>query len=687
MICSTSYSSGMVEKVTKIQRLPYEEAAFDFTDALIQGCKNLAMEPSIVGQPRALRSLEMGLAIQKGGYNLFVSGNSGSGRLEAIKESVERFRLDISLLQDIVYAYNYLQPDSPVAITFPPKEGQRFSDAMELFSQKVALLAQDRTTFLEKATTLVKGIEKEFSSPTLSVQFNHIHSDLKRQASHIQNLTDEQLKKDPFARKYRVNLLVNHSRTSTRPLIIENYPTFSNLFGTLDEKADFAHLGLHAGSLMEAEGGFIVINAEELLSEDGLWDALKRYLDASALALQADLLVKGELRKGQIRPQMTKIPVKVILMGNEDTFDALTEHDERFLNLFKVSSQFDFAMPSTEENIAKSIANLDAFAQKHTNRKLDNSALSQLLRYSAWYAESRNELTTQFSQLYDIIIEADYWAEIEKRDTIDKTLILKANEERDYFSNITELRINEEILNGEMLISLTGSKIGVVNGLAIMDRGASSFGTPTVITASVAPGSEGIVNIEHEAGLSGEIHDKGLLILEGYLRKHYARTFPLSIYAGIAFEQSYAEVDGDSASSSELYALLSAIGELPVRQDIAVTGSVNQMGMIQPVGGINEKIEGFYRTCLTTGLSGKQGVIIPVQNVRNLIISYEVLEAIKEKKFHIYPITSIDEGMRILTGRPVGIRNTKGNYSAGNFNFEIEDRLRKMYQAVISSRS
>ncbi|HKL58162.1 MAG TPA: AAA family ATPase [Sphaerochaeta sp.] len=677
----------MVEKVTKIQRLPYEEAAFDFTEELIQECRNLAMEPSIVGQPRALRSLEMGLAIQKGGYNLFVSGNSGSGRLGAIKASVERFRSDISILQDIVYAYNFLQPDSPLALTFPPKEGQRFSDAMELFSQKIAILAQDRTTFLEKATSLLTVLQTEFSTPTLSVQFNHILSDLRRQASHIQNLSDEQLKKDPFARKYRVNLLVNHSKTGKRPLVIENYPTFSNLFGTLDDKQEFAHLGLHAGSLLEAEGGFIVINAEELLSEEGLWDSLKRYLDASALALQADLLVKGELRKGQIRPQMTKIPVKVILMGNEDTFDALTEHDERFLILFKVSSQFDFAMPSDKEHIAKTIANLIDFAAKNNCRPLDNSAIAQILRYSAWYAESRTELTTQFSQLYDIIIEANYWAEAAKEEIIDRRLVLKANEERDYFSNITELRINEEILNGEMLISLTGSKVGVVNGLAIMDRGASSFGTPTVITASVAPGSEGIVNIEHEAGLSGEIHDKGLLILEGYLRKHYARTFPLSIYAGIAFEQSYAEVDGDSASSSELYALLSAIGELPVRQDIAVTGSVNQMGMIQPVGGINEKIEGFYRTCLTTGLTGKQGVIIPVQNLRNLIISYEVLEAIREKKFHIYPITTIDEGMRILTGRPFGVRNAKGNYSAGNFNLEIEDRLRKMYQAVTSSRS
>jgi predicted ATP-dependent protease len=237
-----------------------------------------------------------------------------------------------------------------------------------------------------------------------------------------------------------------------------------------------------------------------------------------------------------------------------------------------------------------------------------------------------------------------------------------------------------------MIISLSGTKVGVVNGLAVMDRGSASFGTPTVISCTASPGNEGIVNIEHEAGLSGEIHDKGLLILEGYLRKHYARTFPLSIYAGIAFEQSYAEVDGDSASSSELIALLSAIGELPVRQDIAVTGSVNQMGLIQPVGGINEKIEGFFRTCLATGLTGKQGVIIPKQNVRNLILPYEVLNAIKEKQFFIYPVSTIDEAMQLLTGRSVGVRNAKGNWSAGNFNFDIEDKLKRMYAAVTSNR-
>ena len=287
----------------------------------------------------------------------------------------------------------------------------------------------------------------------------------------------------------------------------------------------------------------------------------------------------------------------------------------------------------------------------------------------------------EMSRLERIIIYAkrDYDKKCEEA-------IKKAISERDFTVSLIESKINQEIKRGEMIISLTGAKVGIVNGLAVIDRGASSFGLPTVITATVAPGSEGIVNIEHEAGLSGEIHDKGLLILEGYLRKHYARTFPLSIYAGICFEQSYAEIDGDSASSSELYALLSAIAEIPIRQDIAVTGSVNQMGVIQPVGGINEKIEGFYNACKHLGLTGKQGVIIPYQNEKNLILSYEVEEAIKNKKFHIYSIKNIDEGMQILTNRAIGERNQKGNFPVDTLNREIDDSLKELYK-MISSRT
>ncbi|AEV29844.1 putative ATP-dependent protease [Sphaerochaeta pleomorpha str. Grapes] len=676
----------MTAMVTTVKELPYEEACFDFDLEMIHECRKNVSDEGIIGQPRAIRSLAMGFALEKAGYNIFVSGNTGSGRLEAVKQMAEKARMDISHVKDIAYVCNFTQSDSPLALTFSPGKGQEFADAMEIFSRKLVQLAVEKTNFLEASSKLVESLEKQFQDKQIVVFLKHLKDDLIRQEPRINTLNEEKILKDPITGRYRVNLLVNHADTTLRPLVIESHPTFSNLFGSVDAHQSNYHLALHAGSLLEAAGGFIVINAEELLAETGLWDALKRYLDSNALALEGKCFPKGEMRSGGIRPQMAPISVKVILIGSEDTFDTLTEHDERFLGLFKISAQFDYSMAATAENIAKTISVLTRYAEKNNLLPLSDDALSQMLRYSAWFSESRNELATQFSQLFDVLIEADYWARAAGKDSIDGAMILKANDERSYISGISESRINDEILNGEMIISLTGSKTGVVNGLAVMDRGAASFGTPTVISATVAPGNEGIVNIEHEAGLSGEIHDKGLLILEGYLRKHYARTFPLSIYAGIAFEQSYAEVDGDSASSSELYALLSAIGELPIRQEIAVTGSVNQMGMIQPVGGINEKIEGFFRTCQATGLTGKQGVIIPYQNVKNLILPYEILDAIKNHTFHIYPIKTIDEGMQVLSGRPPGKRNTKGNFTPDNFNYSIEDRLRKMYQAVVATR-
>ena len=446
------------------------------------------------------------------------------------------------------------------------------------------------------------------------------------------------------------------------------------------DKDEPAHLALHAGSLLRATGGFLVLDADEMLAKKGVWDALKRYL----MAMENSPEPLGEYEDTPVRPILPTVPVKVVLIGSEETYDTLAEKDEVFLSLFKSSAQFDYAMDASSIHITHTIAILDKFVRENKLLPLSDDGIAQILRYSSWICEERGKLSTRFSALKDVLIEADYWTRREGKDTIDKAMILKANDERDWAVGISEEKIDQDILDGELLISLSGTKVGVVNGLAVMDRGASSFGTPTVITATVAPGNEGIVNIEHEAGLSGEIHDKGLLILEGYLRGHYAQGFPLSIYAGIAFEQNYSEVDGDSASSTELYALLSAIGGLPIRQDVAVTGSVNQLGMIQPVGGINEKIEGFYKACKLTGLTGHQAVIIPSSNIRNLILPYEVLDAIKRHKFHIYPVTTIDEGMQILTGRKKGQRSPKGTFPSDSFNGVIEEKLRRMYQATQS---
>ncbi len=677
----------MSEQQSRVKPLSAEEVRFDFDRATIERCKNLGSSEVVVGQPRALRSLELGLSIPKSGYNIFVSGDSGSGRHKAVQHTIASMEGQTSHLRDILYVYNFGQPDSPMLLSLDPGDGQRLVDELYSFTQDLLSLITDQEEFLPRAQALVDQTAHSFSFPQQAEYFNGLRSEMTRLSKQIAHLDSEAIKGQELATKYLANLVVNHAHTKRQPLIIEGHPSHTNLFGSIDSKEKHAHLGLHAGSLLAASGGCIVIDAEDLLAENGLWEALKRYIDANALAIEGGISPRGEIKGSPIRPQMAPLPVKVILIGSEETYDMLSDEDDRFLSLFKVSAQFDYQMDTSDLSIAQTIANILRYREEHALLEVSDSALAELLRYSAWYVESRDHLTTHFSVLYDLLEEAHWWAKSHGKSLIDGPLILSVNDERDYAASISESRINEEIKSGEMIISLSGTRVGVVNGLAVMDRGAVSFGTPTVISCTVAPGSEGIVNIEHEAGLSGEIHDKGLLILEGYLRKHYARNFPLSIYAGIAFEQSYAEVDGDSASSSELYALLSAIGELPVRQDIAVTGSVNQMGMIQPVGGINEKIEGFFRTCVTTGLTGRQGVIIPIQNVRNLILSGEVIKAIEEKRFFIWAIRTIDEGMGLLTDRPAGIRNAKGNYSAGNFNYAIEERLKKMHQAVSANRN
>ncbi|MDD7202024.1 MAG: AAA family ATPase [Sphaerochaetaceae bacterium] len=628
--------------------LSYDEARYEYDTTVVHECRGSSYANEIIGQPRALRAMAMGLALKQDGYNLFVSGDSGSGRMTAVKRMAEQQRGDVSLLRDIVYTFNFKEPDQPKVLLFTPGRGEAFRVRME--------------AFVDGTESDIKEIAEEF--PEAILFLNHVSEDIHRG--------------NVDRNRYRVNLIVNHAGDAKRPFIVEPHPSFTTLFGSLDKEAHYAHLALHAGSLLRAMGGFLVLDADEVIAKRGLWDALKRFL----LTIGDALDPLGELVGTPVRPQLPSLPVKIILVGSEETYDLLSDKDELFLSLFKISAQFDYSMEASSVNITKTITILEHYAKEQGLLPLSDDALAQILRYSSWLCETRGELSTRFSQLFDLLTEADYWARIDGRQVIDRQEVLRANDERTFALGISEEKIIQDIVDGEMLISLSGSKVGVVNGLAVMDRGASSFGTPTVITATVAPGNEGIVNIEHEAGLSGEIHDKGLLILEGYLRKHYARNFPLSIYAGIAFEQNYSEIDGDSASSTELYALLSAIGEIPIRQDVAVTGSVNQLGMIQPVGGINEKIEGFYHTCKLTGLTGHQAVIIPKSNMKNLILPYEVLDAIRGGKFHIYPVTTIDEGMEILTGRRMGQRSPKGTFPQDSFNAQVEEKLRRMYQAT-----
>lgn len=611
----------------------------------------------------------MGMSVNTKGYNIYISGEDGTGRHSAVRQIAASLENDGSVALDLVYACNFDRNEAPFLLALPSPFGTKFSSSMDRISGFVGDERWDEASVVERELEdSLKGI----SNPLLPIFFSQVRAAL--------------IKKNNNAALYRVNMIHDGSADAGRmgrPLVEEYHPTHANMFGQITKQNAPCHLSLSGGSILDAVGGFFVVRADKILSQSqgqhslwSLWDSLKLFAESSSFT------VSGDNSQDQlfIRPIVSSLPVKIILVGSDALYDKLCETDDEFLRLFKVSAEFDFSMPANKDNIKGTITYILDVIEKNNLRPINEDAICELLRYSSWYAEMRGELTTKLSFIGDLAFEANYMAVRKGTPSIDESCVKEAMNARDFANGITEERINKEIQDGEMIISLSGTKVGVVNGLAVMDRGLASFGTPTVISVSVAPGSEGIVNIEHEAGLSGEIHDKGLLILEGYLRKQYARTFPLSIYAGICFEQSYAEVDGDSASSSELFALLSAIGELPVRQDIAVTGSVNQLGDIQPVGGINEKIEGFFSICEKMGLSGKQGVIIPRQNVKSLILPERIVKAIEERRFHIYPISSIDQGMEILTLRPSGERNIKGNFPPNTANRIIEDRLKKLYE-------
>ena len=640
----------------KMEELSASQAHFTYDIDRISRLRQNAGKVGIIGQPRAMSALRMGMNVNIKGYNIYISGEDGTGRHTAVREIASSLKTERPVL-DMVYAYNFRRPQSPFLISLPSPSGSVLSEGMET----IASLVSD--ALWEKASQIVSELKENLPSSVLLDQF-------------LMQVKEALGGDVPEADKYRVNLVCDNSGLQRCPLVEEYHPTHTNLFGQMTSSSEYAHLRLTSGSLLDAAGGFFVVRADKILSQEGLWESLKLYAESSSF------IVRGQNDKNStfIRPVTSAVATKIILIGSDELYDKLCDSDDEFLRLFKVSAEFDFSMPATDENIRGTIAYLLDITAKNTQIPISNSAICQLLVYSSRYAEMREELTTKLSFLGDLVSEANYVAEREGRTEIDAYCINRAIEERDFANSLTEDKINQEIQSGEMVISLEGTKTGVINGLAVMDRGLASFGTPTVISVSVAPGSEGIVNIEHEAGLSGEIHDKGLLILQGYLRKQYARTFPLSVYAGICFEQSYAEVDGDSASSAELFALLSAIGELPVRQDIAVTGSVNQLGDIQPVGGINEKIAGFFAICSLMGLTGRQGVIIPRQNIKTLILPDKVLSAIEAGKFHIYPISTIDEGMEILTLRPSGKRNVKGNFPPDTANHIIENRLRKLYE-------
>jgi ATP-dependent Lon protease len=492
----------------------------------------------------------------------------------------------------------------------------------------------------------------------------------------------------PFL-EYKVNVLVDNSHTKRAPVITETTPTYKNLFGTIEKdierfgfwSTDFTRI--KAGSLLRANGGYIVFDAFDALIEPGVWEFLKRTLKNRLLTMQN--YDPYSITSTAMKPEPIPLDVKVIMIGDDLLYQQLYNMVEDFRKIFKIKASFDTEMPNNRENISSYISFIKKITEEEHLLPFDKKAVAAVTEYGARLTGHQKRLSTRFSDIADLIREASYWAQKDGSKIVTDSHVERAHDEKIRRVSLWEDKIHEMIENGTIIIDTTGMVVGQVNGLSVYDFGDYTFGKPSRITAETSVGRAGIINIEREAKLSGKSHDKGVLILEGYIRGKYAKDKNLTMSASICFEQSYGEVDGDSASSAEVYAILSSLSNLPIRQDTAVTGSVNQKGEIQPVGGVNQKIEGFYEVCKSKGLTGTQGVIIPALNIFDLMLKKEVIQAVTEEKFHIYPVHTIDDGISILMEREAGEMDNDGNYMPDTVNFLANERLKSLAKSFKES--
>lgn len=787
------------------RRLDAQAIRFGITAEQIAALDSEESEFTVIGQPRAMRALNMAIRIPAKGYNVFATGVNGTGKRTAIREVLENYERGIEHLQDFVVVYNFQLPDTPRVITLPrgdarvlrrmteelvqrleqivrtllekqhfrsekdrillsnegwenqlvtdferrlaadgftvvhaheDEDGQadiypliddepvtfddlqrmltagtldeerwngireryyRYLDELKSIYQKMNVNREDMERSLDELTiaaarpdleSAISPLRERFPEGEVHEHIEHLFTDVQEHLGYF--LPDGPEKDDegsPPLSRYRVNILVDHAETTKTPVIFETHPDYPTLFGThepVPEESSEHRSGfmmLRAGSILRASGGYIILRAEDILPQEDSWTALKRTLQYETTDIRPAPMPFQQPGVG-LKVDGIPVNVKVIITGSEYLYELLYYGDEEVQKLFKVPAEFDSTMPRNEATMQQYIHFMRFITREEKLASLSHDAMAAIAEYGVRLSEFRDKLSTRFAMIADLIREAHHFranaGPVEADDPISRAAVERAIDERRFLFSLPEEKIDEQITSGELLIDVQGSAVGRINGLAVIDRGYYAFGRPMLITARTAPGDEGVINIERESGLSGEIHDKGMYILEGFLRSTYAQHFPLSIQASIAFEQSYVEVDGDSASSSEAYVLLSSIADVPLRQDIAVTGSINQMGQVQSVGGISEKIEGFYEVCRKLGRNGSQGVLIPEGNRENLILSREVQKAIDAEEFHIYAVSTIDAGMEVLTGREAGERARDGRYPSGTINALVEQRLGEM---------
>lgn len=491
---------------------------------------------------------------------------------------------------------------------------------------------------------------------------------------------------------YRVNLFVDNSNLEGAPVIMDSNYTFQNIFGKLEYenqygimKTDFTML--KPGLLQKANGGYVIFQAKDLLSNPQCYENLKKVLLVKEVSSENNMEQRSSMMLVSLKPEPIPLDLKVIMIGNSEIYHTLLSMDDDFRKLFKIKVEFEEDAPKTEENIAKLVKFVRSYCEQEDLLDVDKEAMARIVEYASKLSGDKEKLSTQFSEIGQIVGEASTWAKLDKSKIVTQKYVQKAFDERIERIKKYDTKYSQMIKEGALLINTEGYKVGQINGLTVITIGDYSFGKPSKITANTYIGRQGIVNIEREVQMSGSTHSKGVMILTGYLGELFAQDKALSLNASICFEQLYGGVDGDSASSTEAYAILSSLSEMPINQSIAVTGSVNQKGEIQPIGGVNEKIEGFFQICKMRGLTGEHGVIIPIQNVRNLHLNDEVVDAVKNGLFHIYAISTIDEGIEILTGVPAGKKDKYGKFPAGTINYLANEKLTKYAQYVEKNKN
>lgn len=751
-------------------RRTYDLEAYDF-----QTTKDLNPLKGIIGQQRGVEALEFGLNIRKSGYNIYVSGRSGTGRTSFTKSLATEYAKKEDVPDDWVYVNNFVKKDTPVALSFKAGNGKRFQEDINRMisglrksipetldgteyktrtNEITNMISLKKNEILKKLndkaqeygfryTPTERGIlsiplkgdkpisEEEYQNlpaekiEELMEKYNKLHMETVEEMNELRG-TDEELekkvkeldrtmvtdlidyeltklldehednkkavkylyniKKDildnidkfkeiqgnqpqnftqlfsmsraagEFFNRYKVNLFIDNSDLEYAPVIMETNPIYNNLVGHIEYKSQMGALTtdftqIKAGGLHLANGGYLIFQMKEILSKPASWELLKRALITNEINMDNQNRLMGTAITSSLKPESIPLDIKVIIIGDEYTYSLLYNYDEDFQKLFKVMATFDVEMKSDEDNTRNLVEFIAKHCSKDDLKHLDKEAVIRVMEYSTRLSGHQKKLSTRFNKIVEILHESDIWADIDESEIVERKHVEKALEKKKYRSNMYEEKLNEMFLEGTILIDIEGKKVGQINALAVIGTGEYAFGKPSRITASVFAGEGGVINIEREAKQSGSLHDKGVYILSGYLGQRYGRYKSMGLSIGIGFEQNYSIIDGDSASSTELYAILSSMAGIPLKQNIAVTGSVNQKGEIQPIGGVNEKIEGFYEICKLKGLTGDQGVLIPRKNIKNLMLNRDVIGAVEKGEFHIYAIDTVEEGMKILTDK------------------------------------